>query len=41
MVHASSLWGVTGKTELCAYWMCMGKGEKFQLDIWKKNHGST
>lgn len=37
MVHTSSLWGVTGKTELHAYWMCIAKGEKFQLDTWKKN----
>lgn len=36
MLHTSSLWGVTGKTELHASWMCIAKGEKFQLDKWKK-----
>lgn len=35
-VHTSPSWGVTGKTELRAYWMCIAKGEKFQMDIWKK-----
>lgn len=23
------------------YWMCIAKGEKFQLDIWRKFNGST
>lgn len=42
MLHTSSLWGVTGKTELHASWMYIAKGEKFQLDKWKKKiHGST
>lgn len=36
MVHTSSLWGATVKTELHAYWMCIAKGEKCQLDTWKK-----